>query len=118
MIIILGQTLAVQAAAQASSSSDWSFGGHAKYQYIHTRIPEDSVLQSINGDSLQHHHIEVRQKTSARHDRWDFNMHLQFIGIYSDILSGIKDLPQVVFPGAGIINADRRWFNFTHQLTG
>jgi hypothetical protein len=26
-------------------------------------------------------------------------------------------LPQIIFPGAGIINDDRRWFNLSHELT-
>jgi hypothetical protein len=94
----------------------WTFGGHTKYRYIHTRIPEDSVLQTINGDSLQDHTLEVRLKASARRDRWDFNTHLQVITVHSDSLSGFRDFPLPVFPGADIINDDRRWFNLTHEI--
>lgn len=103
--------------SSADSSTRWSFGGHTKYQYIHTRIPENSILQSIDGDSMQDHNLEVRLTVSASRERWDFVTHVQFISVHSDTLSGFRDLPRVIFPGAGIINDDRRWFNLTHELT-
>jgi len=101
---------------QATAASQWTFGGHSKYQYIHTRIPENSVLQDISGDSMQDHNIEVRFKISARRERWDLDSHLQFITVHSDSLDGLRDKPQILFPGAGIINDDRRWFNLTHEI--
>ena len=104
-------------ASSATNSTQWSFGGYTKYQYIHTRIPEDSVLQSISGDSMQDHNLEVRLKVAARRERWDFDTHIQFITVHSDTLSGFRDLPNIIFPGAGIINDDRRWFDLTHELT-
>lgn len=103
--------------SSANNSTQWTFGGHTKYQYIHTRIPEDSVLQSISADSMQDHNFEVRLKLAARHERWGFDTHLQFITVHSDTLSGFRNLPQIIFPGAGIINDDRRWFNLSHELT-
>lgn len=107
----------ITSASGADSSTRWSFGGHTKYQYIHTRIPDDSVLQSISGDSMQDHSLEVRLKLAARRERWDFDAHIQFITVHSDTLSGFRDLPKIIFPGAGIINDDRRWFDLTHELT-
>lgn len=105
------------AAAQAGNTTDWLFGGHSKYQYIHTRIPDDSVLQAISGDNMQDHKLEIRLKVSARRDRLDFNTHVQLIAVHSDTLAGFSDLPQIIFPGAGIINDDRRWFNLSHELS-
>jgi len=101
---------------EKTTRTDWTFGGHTKYHYIHTRIPEDSVLYSINGDKLQDHTLEARLKTSARRDRWDFRIHAQVIGTHSDTLSGFRDLPGLFFPGSDVINDDRRWFNLTHEL--
>jgi len=98
-------------------STDWSFGGHTKYQYIYTSVPEDSVLQAINGDSLQDHNLEVRLKASVRHGHWDVSTHFQFITVHSDTLSVYRDLSLPVFPGAGLINDDRRWFDLTHELS-
>ncbi len=110
-------TAPVNASGQDGKPTLWSFGGHSKYQYIHTRIPEDSVLQGISGDSLEDHNLEVRLKIAARRDRWDFDTHVQFITVHSDTLSGFRDLPvPVFFSGANIINDDRRWFNLTHEV--
>ena len=97
-------------------STQWTFGGHSKYQYIHTRIPADSALQTISGDSLQDHHLEVRMQASARRERLEFSTHLQFIGFHSDTLLGFRDPYQLIFSGTGVINDDRRWFNLTHEI--
>jgi len=107
----------VHAALDDERTTDWSFGGHTKYQYIHTHVPADSVFQDISGDSLRDHNLEIRLKTSARRGRWGFNTHVQLIGVHSDSLSGFRDAPFPTFPGSGIINDDRRWFDLTHELT-
>jgi hypothetical protein len=111
-----GLSVSAEASGPVGKSTEWTFGGHTKYQYIHTRIPEDSVLQSMNGDSLQDHNFEVRLKLGARRDRWGFNTHAQFITVHSDTLAGFRDFPQLIFPGTGVINDDRRWFNLTHEI--
>jgi len=116
-VIIAADVHAQAGISGADSSTRWTFGGHTKYQYNHIRIPEDSVLQSINGVSLQDQNLEVRLKVSARRERWGFNTHIQFIAVHSDTLAGFRDFPQLVFPGAGIINDDRRWFNLTHEIS-
>ena len=102
------------AAEQGDSITDWTFSGHSKFQYIHTRIPDDSVLQDISGDSLQDFNLEVRLQAAARRNRWGFMADLQFITVHSDKLSASDDLPLLLFPGADVINDDRRWFNLTH----
>lgn len=117
MLMVPASLHAQFSTASVNNSTRWTFGGHIKYQYIHTRIPADSVLQSISGDSMQDHNLEVRLKLAARRERWGFDSHIQFITVHSDTLAGFRDLPQIVFPGAGIINDDRRWFNLSHELT-
>jgi len=104
------------AQSRASDAVRWSFAGHTKYQYIHTRIPGDSVLQEINGDTLQDHNLEMRLKTSARRGHWDLDADLQFIGVYSDTLDGFRDLQRPAFPARVVINDDRRWFDLTHEI--
>jgi len=104
-------------ASGADSATQWTFGGHSKYQYIHTRVPDDSVLQSVFGDSFQDQNLEVRMKVSARRERWDFDTHVQFIAVHSDTLAGFSDLTQLIFPGTGVINDDRRLFNLTYEMS-
>jgi hypothetical protein len=108
--------LSATAQFQSTDSIEWTFGGHTKYQYIHTSIPDNSVLQDISGNSLQDHNLEVRLKTSARRGAWKFNAHLQFIGVHSDTLNGFREQPQLINPYAGLINDDRRWFDLTHEI--
>ncbi len=112
-----GAALFAQASDQTGDVTQWSFGGHTKYQYIHTWIPDDSVLQGISGDSLQDHNLEVRLKVSARRERLDFNAHAQIIAVHSDSLPVFRELPGFFRPGADIINDDRRWFNLTHETS-
>jgi len=115
-IIGHGMTSSVWPSDQHSGYTDWTFGGHLKYRYIHTRIPENSVLQTINGDSLQDHYLEVRLKLAARHGRWGFDTHAQYIAVHSDTLSGFRSGPSILFPGSKLINDERRWFNLTHEI--
>ncbi|MGB7451414.1 MAG: hypothetical protein WBM36_04725 [Lysobacterales bacterium] len=110
--------LSVSSSASDSSPgvTDWTFGGHGKYRYINTQIPDNSVLHGISGGSLQDHNFEVRLKASARRERLGFEAHMQFITVHSDTLFGFRDLPGLLYPGTDVINDDRRWFNLTHAL--
>lgn len=117
MLISAVPAMSARAANQNDVDTDWSFGGHTKYQLIHTLVPDNSVLQSINGDSLQDHNFEARLKISARRDRLGFEAHTQLIGVHSDSLLGYRELPGFITPGADVINDDRRWFNLTHEFS-
>jgi len=111
-----GLSLSALASEQSSRATDWTFGGHSKYQYIHTWVPGDSVLHDISGDSLRDHNLEIRLKASARRDRLDFNVHMQIITVHSETLSVFRDFPGLLFSGNDVINDDRRWFNLTHDF--
>jgi hypothetical protein len=39
------------------------------------------------------------------------------IVVHSDSLSGFRELPGLITPGADVINDDRRWFNLTHEMS-
>ena len=106
----------VESPAGRDSATEWDFGGHGKFRYLYTGIPGDSVLQAVNGDRLQDQTMEFRLKAAARRGRLDFKAHGQFITVHSDALGGFGDFAGIVYPGADIINDDRRWFNLTHEL--
>lgn len=99
-----------------NNSGEWSFGGHTKYQYIHTRIPDDSVLSAIAGSNLQDHNFEARLKAVWQRGRWGVSSHLQVVGTYSESLESFRGLELPGFPGGSVINDDRRWFDLTHEL--
>ncbi len=117
VLICGGPVMSAWGSDQGGAVTDWNFGGHTKYQYIHTLVPDNSVLQSISGDSLQDHNFEARLKISARRQRLDFVAHAQLIVVHSDSLSGFRELPGLITPGADVINDDRRWFNLTHEMS-
>lgn len=106
----------VVASEPDSSVTRWGLGGHVKYQYVYTHVPQDSVFHSISGNNLQDHNLEARLKISARRDSLDFEAHTQFITAYSDRLSGFRDTPGLLFYGRDVINDDRRWFDLTHEF--
>ena len=107
----------VQATDYARDTNGWNYGGHIKYQYINTLIPEYSFLNRYADGSMQDQNLEVRLTLGARRDRWDFRSDIQFITVHSDRLLASRNLPPLLFPGAGVINDDRRWFNLTHEIS-
>lgn len=95
---------------------DWRFGGHAKYQFLHSSYPDNSIFRDAFGASNSDHIGEVRLKLGATKAAWDFKTDYQFIAIYSNALDLSRQLP--LFPGGArdIINDDRRWFDLTDQI--
>jgi hypothetical protein len=106
----------VQASERRDSVTEWDFGGHGKFRYQYSKIPDNSALQVINGDQLQDRTMEFRLKAAARRGPFDFRAHGQFITVHSDSLAGFRDFPGILYPGADVINDDRRWFNLTSEL--
>ena len=117
VLISVGPVMTARGADQRGVVTDWSFSGHTKYQCIHTQVPDNSVLHSINNGNLQDHNFETRLKVSARREHLDFVAHTQLIVVHSDSLPVYRELPGFITPGADVINDDRRWFNLTHEFS-
>ena len=117
MLIGVGPVAIARGADQHVAVTDWSYGGHIKYQYIPTLIPDNSVLYNISGGSLQDHNFETRLKLSVRREKLSVELHTQLIAIHSDSLPVYRELPDLITPGADIINDDKRWFNLTHEIS-
>ncbi len=110
-------SLSAQATDYAGGTNDWNYGGHIKYQYINTWIPQYSFFNRYADGNLQDQNLEARLTLAVRHDRWDFRSDMQFIKIHSDRLLASRNLPPLLSPGAGVINDDRRWFNLTYEIS-
>jgi hypothetical protein len=91
------------------------FAGHAKYFYVLTSYPDDSLFSDLIGSSGQDHQADVRLKFSTRQDDWDFKMDYQLIGVQGDTLELRTALNGGILPGR-IINDDRRWFDLSHTI--
>ncbi len=120
-LLLLTGSFGVSVSAQDSGLSghhnNWVFGGHSKYQYTYTAIPENSVINELSGSSLQDHDIEFRLKISNRRGPWDFSAHAQLIAANADSLYAFRGLPDFIYPGTDVINDKRRWFNLTHEIS-
>ena len=120
VFLLLAGSFSVSVSAQDSGlitpKSNWVFGGHSKYQYIYTAIPDNSVLNEFSGSSLQDHNFEFRLKISNRRGPWDFSAHAQLIAVHSDSLDVFRGLPVSIYPGNDVISDKRRWFNLTHEI--
>jgi hypothetical protein len=104
------------AAVPAEAETEWSFGGHIKYQFIYIDYPENSIFNHVIGSGAVDNILETRLKFSARRERWDFDAHYQFIGIHADTLQLAESLPGSALPVNSVISDDRRWWNLTYSF--
>lgn len=112
-----GMHRSLLASGAAGSGEEWNLGGHAKFQYIDTSIPANSVLHEVSGDNLQERNLEIRLKFSARHGHWDIDTHAQLITIQSNMPTDHAYLPDLIYPGVDVINDKQRWFDLTHEIS-
>jgi len=100
----------------AGAASDWTFGGHSKYQFIYIDYPGNSIFRNVLGSSSVDNNLEVRLKFAANRERWNFNADYQFIAIHADTLKLADSLPGSSLPINKVINDDRRWWNLTYSF--
>lgn len=113
--LITALCLAVTA-LPAAADTDWSFGGHIKYQFIYMDYPQNSIFSDVLGSSAVDNSLETRLKFSARRDHWDFDAHYQFIAIHADTLQLAERLPASTLPINKVISDDRRWWDLTYSF--
>ena len=107
--------LFAQSGHEVESATDWSVGGHAKYQFIYLNYPPDSIFHNLLGSHAVDNYLEVRLKFSATRERWDFKADYQFIAIYADTLPLASNLPGTPVPINNVISDDRRWWDLTYS---
>lgn len=102
--------------AIVASETEWTFGGHLKYQATFMHYPDNSVFRDLVGSGSLDNSLETRLKLSGRRDNWDFKADYQFIGIYSDALQLADELPGSALPINRVISDDRRWWDLTYSF--
>jgi len=112
---LLTASLLCSCALQADSDLNWTFAGHAKYQFTGVLYPENSVFRDLFGGSNVAHALDTRLKVTARGKSWDFSADYQLISIHSDALKIAESLPGLALPINSVITDDRRWWNLTHS---
>ncbi len=108
--------LEAQSGGNEESKTTWEFGGHAKYQFIYSTYPDNSVFKQVLGSSSLDNNLEVRLKFSAYRDRWDFKTDYQFIAVHGDRLELARHFPGSAIPIGNVISDDRRWWDLTHTI--
>jgi len=103
------------AAAPAGAQGDWTFGGHVKGQSVYTGYPDDSAFRDVLGPDSLDNNLETRLRIAGKKDRWDFEMHYQFIASYSDTLQLAEAFPDSALPIDTVLSDDRRWWDLTHS---
>ena len=112
---LLVKPLFAQSGLEPDSATDWTVGGHIKYQFIYLDYPENSVFHGLLGSQAMDNNLETRLKFSATRDRWDFKADYQFIAIHADTLELSGQLPGAPTPVNNVINDDRRWWDLTYS---
>jgi hypothetical protein len=109
------ETLQTPADAKPDHTTDWTFGGHAKYQFIAIDYPKNSAFREPLGSNAVDNNLEIRLKFGASRDRWDLKADYQFIAIYADTLQLASGLPGAPLPVNSVISDDRRWWDLTYS---
>jgi hypothetical protein len=112
----LAAGLFIASPVAAASGTDWSLGGHLKYQFIYMDYPQDSIFREVLGSGALDNNLETRVKFDGRRGKWDFKLDYQFIAIHAETLKLAGSLPGSTLPVNSVISDDRRWWNLTHSF--
>lgn len=121
LCLLTGLSLVIPGAAICESAENglnppiWQVGGHTKFQWIGTQIPDNSLFYPLAGGELSEQNLESRLKLSAKKDAWRFETHAQLIGVHSERLKAFDGLT-LPLPVASLVDDGQRWFNLTHEL--
>ena len=66
--------------AIVASETEWTFGGHLKYQATFMHYPDNSIFRDLVGSGSLDNSLETRLKLSGRRDNWDFKADYQLSG--------------------------------------
>ena len=108
--------LAAQSENAVDPETGWDFSGHAKYQFIYSTYPDNSVFFKVLDNSSLSNNLEVRLKFAAYRQRWDFKADYQFIALYSETLELARQFSDAALPIGNVISDDRRWWNLTDTI--
>ena len=110
-------TLALSLAGPAHAL-DWTFGGHAKYQYTYTDYRTDDLGAMLADDPASDHDADLRLKADGTHGAWDVMAHYELLARHGDTLAPPVATPLALLgAGAGLPDDGRRLFDLTDSIT-
>jgi hypothetical protein len=110
MFAVAGVTLA--------GETTYDLGGRVSPQIAVTTYPDNSVFQEVFGSSSVDSAFDARFVLDIQHERWNFDIAYQLIGVYADRLELTRELPPellILFPH--LPNDRRRLFDLTYVFT-
>ena len=88
LVTLLGVTRPV-----AAEDTRFSFGGHVKYRFLGTLLPNDSLLRELADSPTLDHALELRLNLSLDRGPWRFDAGYQALGLYGDTIELTRELP-------------------------
>ena len=70
--LLQGAVFLMLAAASppAAAETEWSFGGHSKFQFIYLDIPDNSLFRPVLGSGATDNYLETRLNLDAHRQGW------------------------------------------------
>lgn len=100
-----------------STCTAWEWqspSGHLKYQFDGARYPDNSIYQTLVGDTSRNHLLDNRWKFPGNQNDWDVNVDYQLQVLHGDSrqVSGVAGLSSSAVP-----DDNTRLFDLTHTLS-
>ncbi len=93
------------------------FGGHVKYDFLGTRLPEDSLLRSLTDSPTLDYSLESRLNLKLERGPWRLDLGYQLLGLAGDTIDFTRDLPADLEPFYPRYPRDRaRLVDLTHVI--
>ena len=107
--------MAAPGAAAFEPDGALDIGGHFKYRFVRTWLPDDSLLRDLAGPFADDHGADARLSLAWRRDGWELQADYQLVAVHADTLSLAGALPRGPRP-AGLPGDARRWWDLTHVI--
>lgn len=101
-------------------AGDWTYGGHAKYQYAYTDYRAGDLNAILGRDPARDHDVDLRLKAAGGRGPWDAAAHYELLAVHGDTLDGRRVAPLAlpgVEAGSGLPDDRRRLFDLTGTIT-
>ncbi len=92
-------------------------GGHAKYLFLLSTFPDDSLFQDFVDSPAIDHYGDLRLKFDWRKDNVSIVADYQLIAQYGDSIALANTLPGTVIIPNPVPNDDHRLFDLTHVIS-
>lgn len=114
LILLASVQCAGLKAENSLGGTDWTLGGHVKYQPAFDIFPDDSVFRDLSGSSRLTHSLATRLSAAALKENWGFALDYQLIAVRSDNLGAAASISGLPASAAGVLSDDRRWWDLTN----